>query len=128
MNIRLLCRVLLNHASAFIPVIVFLLYGRFGVDNTATRWEIAYLIGGALSLPHMIWLLYQQQHRWISLGIDVYIAIGALLTSFSEHALEIWGQQLGTVAAVGSVFVTGIVATICPRKGLLARSILTGTR
>lgn len=111
MSIRKLGRAYLSNASAFIPVIVFLLYGRFGPGEAGVRWETAYVLSGILSIAHLFWLFNYRPGHWIAMGVDLYLMIGALLASVSTAALHVWGQELGAAPVLACVFVIGMGAT-----------------
>ena len=119
MSVSKLSRAYLFNAAAFIPVILFLLYGRFGPGAAGVRWETAYVIGGILAIPHMIWLINSRAGHWIALGVDLYLLVGALLAALSESAVQVWGQDLGAAPVLASVFVVGIAATLFSPLGFI---------
>ncbi|WOL28630.1 hypothetical protein [Pseudomonas fragi] len=103
MSISKLGRAYLSNASAFIPVIVFLLYGRFGPGEAGVRWDTAYVLSGILSIAHLFWLFNYRPGHWIAMGVDLYLMIGALLASVSTAALQVWGQELGAAHVLACV-------------------------
>ena len=111
MSISKLGRAYLSNASAFIPVIVFLLYGRFGPGEAGVRWETAYVVSGILSIAHLFWLFNYRPGHWIAMGVDLYLMIGALLATVSTAALQVWGQELGAAPVLACVLVIGMAAT-----------------
>lgn len=119
MSITTLGRSYLAHAAAFAPAICFLMWGRFGPGAAGIRWQDAYLAGGALALPHMIWLLKRRAGSWIALGIDLYLAIGALLALASADAVDLWGRGFGAAPALASVFAIGLAATLFSSQGFI---------
>lgn len=122
MSISKLGRAYLSNASAFIPVIVFLLYGRFGPGEAGVRWETAYLLSGILSIAHLFWLLNYRPGHWIAMGVDLYLMIGALLASVSTAALQVWGQELGAAPVLACVFVIGMGATRLSPLGFIGET------
>ncbi|POZ62795.1 hypothetical protein, partial [Chromobacterium alticapitis] len=90
----------LVHAAAFAPAVVFLMWGRFAPGDAGLRWQDAYLAGGALALPHMIWLIKRRPGSWIARGVDLYLAIGALLALVSAQAVDLWGRGYGAAPAL----------------------------
>ena len=111
MSVSQLGRAYLSNASAFIPVIVFLLYGRFGPGEAGVRWETAYVLSGILSIAHLFWLFNYRPGHWIAMGVDLYLMIGALLATVSTAALQVWGQELGAAPVLACVLVIGMGAT-----------------
>ena len=111
MSISKLGRAYLSNASAFIPVIVFLLYGRFGPGEAGVRWDTAYVLSGILSIAHLFWLFNYRPGHWIAMGVDLYLMIGALLATVSTAALQVWGQELGAAPVLACVLVIGMGAT-----------------
>ncbi len=111
MSISKLGRAYLSNASAFIPVIVFLLYGRFGPGEAGVRWDTAYVLSGILSIAHLFWLFNYRPGHWIAMGVDLYLMIGALLASVSTAAVQVWGQELGAAPVLACVLVIGMAAT-----------------
>jgi hypothetical protein len=122
MSVSKLSRAYLFNAAAFIPVILFLLYGRFGPGEPGVRWETAYVIGGILAVPHMIWLITSRAGHWIALGVDLYLLVGALLAAASAGAVQVWGQDLGAAPVLASVFVVGIAATLFSPLGFIGET------
>ncbi|MHC8372750.1 permease [Pseudomonas sp. MDT1-85] len=111
MSVSKLARAYLSNASAFIPVIVFLMWGRFGPGDAGVRWDTAYVVSGILSIGHMFWLFKSRPGHWIALGVDLYLLIGALLAAVSAAALQVWGQELGAAPVLACVLVIGVGAT-----------------
>lgn len=111
----------LKHAANFIPVIVFLFYGRFGPGDSAVRWTHAFLIGAALAIAHGIWLMQRTERHSIALGVDLYLLIGGLLALVSSEASEAWGEQLGPAAVLVCVLVVGVLNTMCAPSGFIDR-------
>lgn len=122
MSVSQLGRAYLSNASAFIPVIVFLLYGRFGPGEAGVRWETAYVVSGVISIAHMFWLFKYRPGHWIALSVDLYLMIGALLASVSTAALQVWGQELGAAPVLACVFVIGIAATRLSPLGFIGET------
>ena len=122
MSISKLGRAYLSNASAFIPVIVFLLYGRFGPGEAGVRWETAYLLSGILSIAHMGWLFNYRPGHWIALAVDLYLMIGALLASVSTAALHVWGLEVGAQAVLACVVVIGMGATQLSPLGFIGET------
>lgn len=112
----------LSHAAAFAPAVVFLIWGRFAPGDAGLRWQDAYLAGGALALPHMAWLLKRRAGSWIALGIDLYLAIGALLALVSAQAVDLWGRGYGAAPALASVFAIGLAATLFSPLGFIGEA------
>lgn len=119
MSIHPLCRSYLSHAAVFIPAICFLMVGRFGPGAESIRWHAAWLLGGALAVPHMGWLLKRRAGNWIAPGIDLYLVTGALLATVSTDAMEQWGRGYGAAPALASVFAIGLAATIFSSRGFI---------
>ncbi|MEO8488648.1 permease [Pseudomonas sp.] len=111
MSVSKITRAYLSNASAFIPVIVFLMWGRFGPGEPGVRWDTAYVVSGILSIGHIFWLLKRRPGHWIALGVDLYLLIGALLAALSGAALQVWGQELGAAPVLACVLVIGVGAT-----------------
>lgn len=122
MSISKLGRAYLSNASAFIPVIVFLLYGRFGPGEAGVRWDTAYVVSGILSIAHMPWLLKNRPGHWIAVAVDLYLMIGALLASVSTAALQVWGQELGAAPVLTCVLVIGVAATWLSPLGFIGET------
>ena len=111
MSVSKLARAYWSNASAFIPVIVFLMWGRFGPGDAGVRWDTAYVVSGILSIGHIFWLFKNRPGHWIALGVDLYLLIGALLAAVSAPTLQVWGQELGAAPVLACVLVIGVGAT-----------------
>ncbi|QLL12568.1 permease [Pseudomonas chlororaphis] len=128
MSVSRLCRAYWSNVCAFIPVIVFLAYGRFGFGEAAGRWETAYLVGGFLGLGHLFWLRKHRPGHWIALGVDLYLLIGALLAVLSTSALQAWGQSLGAAPVLACTLVVGLGANGWLSLGLSGHALDSAPR
>lgn len=111
MSVSQLGRAYVSNACAFIPIIVFLLYGRFGPGDASVRWDTAYVVSGVLAIAHIFWVFKYRPGHWIAMAVDLYLMIGALLALVSSAALQVWGQELGAAPVLACVFVIGLGAT-----------------
>ena len=122
MSVSKLARAYWSNASAFIPVIVFLMWGRFGPGDAGVRWDTAYVVSGILSIGHIFWLFKNRPGHWIALGVDLYLLIGALLAAVSAPTLQVWGQELGAAPVLACVLVIGMGATQLSPLGFIGET------